>query len=349
MKKRPLRLLHCIASGDLKGGTEMFMVRLVRALHQLSKPQNIEQMVVTKDTSDAIKQYLEPLGVPVKAVSQRKRSLISAYKIHRVFKAFKPDIAMSWLPRACQRLPHGPWVKLAQVTWHQGMGCYEKADYLLVPSPGLKTYMARQTDKPIYVLPHFTDHMRDYEKNDFSKPLQGPPVILGLGRFDDVKGFDVAIRSMAYIRDAHLWLVGEGAAKPALEALILKEKLNDRVKLFPWTQDIAVYLDKASVLVVPSRQEALGLIILEAWQQGVPVVATKTDGPLYLIDDGINGLLVEKESPEGLGRAVQDILSNTKLAQQLAEQGKAKLENNFTAIKTVEAYRDLFRQVLDGG
>jgi|GEM_PF-355122 len=338
-KKILPKIIHLVSSGKLRGGTEVIMLRIIKAL----KKKGIEQLVIARSDGDELEKSLKSENIPVVLTTQKKRSILSRLKIWHTFYSFNPHIAMSWLPRSAQRLPKGPWINLAQVNWHQGMLCYKNADALIVPSTGVKNHMEKQTSKPIYVLPHFTDHCEN--ANNIHSQKKHPPVLLCLGRFDRVKGFDLAIKALPEIPNSQLWIVGEGQEKSSLESLAKALNLQDRVFFFPWTSDITSYLNQASILIVPSRQEALGLVILEAWQQKTPVVATKCDGPLYLINNMVDGCLVEKENPKDIAVMVNTLLDNNDLSSSISKNALAKLKKKYSQEATANAYLDLFEKL----
>ena len=79
--------------------------------------------------------------------------------------------------------------------------------------------------------------------------------------------------------------------------------IAERVRFLGWRDDVPALLAAADILVCPSRHEPLGNVVIEAWAAGVPVVATASDGPAGLIDDGESGLLVPLPGRPGGGAA----------------------------------------------
>jgi len=99
------------------------------------------------------------------------------------------------------------------------------------------------------------------------------------------------------------------------------------------------------VVVVPSRIEPFGLVTLEAWAAGVPVVAADSPGPRYVIEPEVSGLLVPVEDAEALAEAVRRVLGDPLLARRLIEGGRRRLGERFSEANTVAAYRDYFERV----
>ena len=104
--------------------------------------------------------------------------------------------------------------------------------------------------------------------------------------------------------NVNLNLVGDGKLKAKMEELIQKLGLNENVKMFGWIKDrrkLFEILKESDILVFTSKPgEGLGLTILEAMSQGLPVIATKCGGPEEVIKDGISGYLVDYSADEDI-------------------------------------------------
>ena len=102
------------------------------------------------------------------------------------------------------------------------------------------------------------------------------PLLLALGRLHENKGFDTLIRALALLPDHHLWLAGEGPLEESLRRLARETGVEERVRLLGWRADTAALYAACDAFVCPSRHEPFGNIIVEAWAQRVPVVATRS-------------------------------------------------------------------------
>jgi glycosyltransferase involved in cell wall biosynthesis len=146
-----------------------------------------------------------------------------------------------------------------------------------------------------------------------------------LGRLVPEKGADILVDALALLRARGVAfravIGGDGPQRSALEERIDAAQLQDCVTLRGWVEDSAAFYGEVDVLCVPSRSESFGLIVLEAWQHGVPVVATRADGPSELIASGENGMLADI-APHALADAMAAVLENSPLARRLAEGGR---------------------------
>jgi len=152
------------------------------------------------------------------------------------------------------------------------------------------------------------------------------PLLLGVGRIQPLKGFDVAVRALALLDErvpnAHLVIIG-GPSGPAGEAeverlrtLVQAFGLKGRVHLLaPQPHELlSTFYRAADVVLVPSRSESFGLVALEAGACGTPVVASAVGGLTTLVDDGVTGFLVETRDAGAFADAAATIIGDPFLA-----------------------------------
>jgi glycogen(starch) synthase len=125
-------------------------------------------------------------------------------------------------------------------------------------------------------------------------------------------------------RDVEVVVGGDGAALPELRSLAARLGIGDRVHL-PGRLDrreVSGAVAAADVLVVPSRVEAFGIVALEAWRGGTPLVMTSLGGATDFVTDGVDGILVDPTDVEALGTAIGRVLADPALARSLAAAGR---------------------------
>jgi glycosyltransferase involved in cell wall biosynthesis len=144
----------------------------------------------------------------------------------------------------------------------------------------------------------------------------GTRLVGAVGRLHPSKGNDVLISAFmrAAPADAALVIAGDGPQRPALEKLA---KSDSRVHLLGHCNNVPGFLRNLDLFVSPSREESAGLAILEAMHEGLPIIATATEGPSeYLRDHPVR--FVEPGSIENLSEALADALpsnAGTRLAR----------------------------------
>jgi glycosyltransferase involved in cell wall biosynthesis len=173
---------------------------------------------------------------------------------------------------------------------------------------------------------------------------------LALGRLHPNKGLDLLLEALAKTRGVHLWIAGEGPLRPRLEQLATRLGLAGRVRFLGWREDVPALLASADLLVCPSLHEPLGNVIIEAWSAGRAVVATASDGPAGLIEDGDSGILVPLPGsagggPQALARAIERVCEDPGLRARLARAGRRAYEAEFTEDAVVARYRRFFDRV----
>ncbi|MGC5166866.1 glycosyltransferase family 4 protein [Luteimicrobium sp. DT211] len=150
--------------------------------------------------------------------------------------------------------------------------------------------------------------------------------VLGTGRLVPVKGFDLLVRAFAKadLGDAvQLVIAGAGPEQGALLSLAADLGMGERVVLpgsLPRDQVVTV-MRRAEALVVPSRVEAFGIVVLEGLRAGVPVVATSRGGAGEILTDGVDGLLVDPVDPRALAGALRRAIDDPSLRARLAAAG----------------------------
>lgn len=173
-------------------------------------------------------------------------------------------------------------------------------------------------------------------------------IILSVGKFDEVKGQDILIKAFAliatYYPDVDLVFVGSsGNALPRLNELCSQEGIQDRVVFhqnLPHHR-VSDFFKFATLFVLPSRREALGIVILEAGAFALPVVASRVGGIPEILREGDTGLLVTPDVPELLADAIRSILDNPSDAIQMGMRLRDLVKANFTWTAARDKYLDL--------
>ncbi|WP_239710426.1 MULTISPECIES: glycosyltransferase [unclassified Mammaliicoccus] len=142
-------------------------------------------------------------------------------------------------------------------------------------------------------------------------------VITAAGRFEQEKGFDLLIESINHIQetmrkyDYQLEIYGDGQEKEHYKKMIQQYGISDIAQLKPTTNQLSKILASSKITAVPSRVEGFGLVILEAMYQSNIVVSYKgCYGPEFLIDNKVNGYLIEQQDIKRYGNQLAYIIEN---------------------------------------
>ena len=175
------------------------------------------------------------------------------------------------------------------------------------------------------------------EAEDGTRPAEGPPVLLFVGRLVRRKGVDRLLEALASLeRPWRLEVVGFGPEREALEAQAGRLGLGERVAFLGRVSDdelVAAYR-RAAAFVLPATMderadtEGLGVVLLEAMSHGVPVVATRLGGIPDIVLDGETGLLVEDTVP-ALAVGIERVVSDPAAARAMGEAGRRRVRESF--------------------
>ncbi|RDI74286.1 Glycosyltransferase [Gaiella occulta] len=159
-----------------------------------------------------------------------------------------------------------------------------------------------------------------------AQPPPQPPTALFVGVLERYKAVDVLADAWRVVAErvprARLRIVGRGSMAAAVEELVAE--LPGSVEWTPRlsTPQVAAALDDATVLVLPSRSEGLGRVVIEAFCRGRGVVASRVGGIPDLVEDGVSGLLVEPGDADALADAIVRALTEAGLAERLGKAAR---------------------------
>lgn len=137
-------------------------------------------------------------------------------------------------------------------------------------------------------------------------------VFVSVGRYSIQKGFDLALSAISKFNRQHknnfarFNFVGDGELRPLIQKYAKKNKNISDLGYFKYEKMPSLY-SKSDIYFLPSREEPFGLVLVEAWASGIPVLATKTEGPKDMLENGKNGWFIEKISVEGIYQAINSI------------------------------------------
>jgi glycosyltransferase involved in cell wall biosynthesis len=177
--------------------------------------------------------------------------------------------------------------------------------------------------------------------------------LLFVGRLDRQKGADVALQALAELRGPAaglpLRVVGTGPAEAGLRRLAGRLGVADRVR---WDgrlpqPELAERYRRAAALVVPGRDEGLGLVAVEGQLSGAPVVAAASGGLLDVVADGQTGRTFPPGRPDALARAVEAVLADQAGTARMAEAARRRAAARFGPAGAARAYAAAYAQALE--
>ena len=228
--------------------------------------------------------------------------------------------------------------------WHWWLQSriHGRAERVVVPSPSAAEVARDWAGVPaekLRVIPNAVD-VAQFE--NLNPPVEETPLPVGfIGRLDPIKRLPYLVRAAGLLRDrVRLHIFGEGSQRPELERLIRQMRLAEIVTLHgvvPRPQDA---LRKIGLLVLPSKAEGFGLVLIEAMAAGVPVLATNVPGIRDVVRDGETGILVPCEA-HALAAGLERLVESPELRRKLATVGREDVRRRFTWSAVLPQYREL--------
>lgn len=199
---------------------------------------------------------------------------------------------------------------------------YGRGDHLICVSAGVAADMAHILGRDasrFHVLPNpvITPEHAALARETVAHSwfdLDQPPVVLGVGRLSRIKNFPLLIRAFAQVRaqqDCRLMILGEGKHRQRLEKLAADLGVSDDVDLPGFVANPLAYMHKAALLVLSSRWEGFGNVLVEALACGTNVVSTDCpSGPSEILQGGRFGPLVPPDDEDALAQAIRETLQH---------------------------------------
>lgn len=160
-------------------------------------------------------------------------------------------------------------------------------------------------------------------------------VILFVGRLMRQKAPLDLIKAFHYMNHAkaHLVMIGEGPLLNKCQQLINELRLNGKISMLGFREDVAKWYQASSIFVLPSLWEGLPMTLLEAMSYGACCLATDIKGNRECITDGEDGILVMPDCPAKLATEIETLLKSRRKRQQYGQYARKKVEQQFSQRK----------------
>jgi glycosyltransferase involved in cell wall biosynthesis len=323
-----MRVLHIMAS-RANGGAETYSADMMASLRTagLDQVSVIPRKSIQRERLAAADIRLaEDVLDPRLGVLRRRR-------LAALIDAFKPDLVHCWMRRAASLVPK---VHVPVVGWFGGYyepDHFSSCSHFIGVTPGIVAHMIERG------VPRGRAHCIPTFPSIEGGPaiaraaLATPPdatVLLTLSRLHQKKGLDVLLVALAKLPGCIAWIAGDGPLEGDLKALAARLGVADRVRFLGWRTDRGALLKAADICLLPSRWEPFGTVMLEAWATSTPLIASASQGPSALIEDGSNGLLVPIDNATALAAAVRRLIADAALRARLVERGLVNYQQAYT-------------------
>lgn len=172
------------------------------------------------------------------------------------------------------------------------------------------------------------------------------PIVVFAGRLQPVKQVDVLLRSWSGVSGGHLVILGDGEERERLEELARSMQIERRVEFRGMVTDVVDFLRAADIFVLPSSSEGLSVALLEAMSSGLVPVASAVSGAVDLIEDRVNGLLVESGNVEQLRAALEHAVQSDDWRKDAGERARATVVADYDLRIIASRLNDMYRELL---
>ncbi|MBN2782160.1 MAG: glycosyltransferase family 4 protein [Campylobacterales bacterium] len=169
-----------------------------------------------------------------------------------------------------------------------------------------------------------------------------------VGRIEEPKGQYLVIDAIKELKDLDikLLIVGHTMDEGYLQELKDKVKqlcIEDKVVFTGFTKEINEHIKLCDATVLATTNETFGLVVIESMVNKVPVIATAKGGPLEIIEDGVNGVLFERDAKE-LAKKIEMLYADKELKNSIADGGYGKVKRVFDKDKQMQKLYELLRE-----
>ncbi|WP_088890260.1 exopolysaccharide biosynthesis GT4 family glycosyltransferase EpsE [Leptolyngbya ohadii] len=205
---------------------------------------------------------------------------------------------------------------------------------------------------PVEVIPMGVDLNKIKRRSEYIPWKQGEICnIFACGRLNLIKGHNYLLQAVKMLRErginAHLKIAGEDEQGGTgyhqyLDQLIRELNLSDCVQLLGAVSEEKVRegLENAHVFALASLNEGIPVAVMEAMAMAMPVVVTDVGGNAELIDDGVDGILIQPENPVQLADTIEKVVCNEALARSLSQKSREKIVAKFSSTRSAKILAD---------
>ncbi|MGA2183678.1 MAG: glycosyltransferase family 4 protein [Bryobacteraceae bacterium] len=181
-----------------------------------------------------------------------------------------------------------------------------------------------------------------------ARPASGaPPRIVMVARFSEQKAQSLLIDAVAGIRQPfHLLLVGDGPARPAVEAQVEQHGLGHRVEFAGNRLDVPEILAASHIFALFTKWEGFPISILEAMRAGLPVVASDVNGVREAVSDGSTGFAVPPGDVAAFRQRLELLLQDASLRERMGAASRRRFVQEFTVGRMLQRVAEVYRAAL---
>ena len=344
-----LRIVQIMLSDEF-GGAERSFVDISMSLELLGH----EILAIGSRKSKSLDK-LESLGVKTERVSCFGTwDVFTTKSIRKKLNQYEPDIVHCHLARASHLggfAAKDLGVPVVAKTHNLvDPKYYKNIDKIVVTTEAQRLHLENKgvNSGIIKKIPNFSNVKSGVLRKPYSID-DGLLRVTSLGRFVRKKGFDTLLQAFALINQSDefnvkLIIGGDGPERKALNQLVIELDIFAKVEFRGWVEDVAEFLKGSDLFVLPSKDEPFGIVILEAMASGIPIVTTKTQGPMEILDENMAVFTEAANARKMAFDILESLQSDNRF--KLAELAKTKFDRFYTSEKVTAQYLNLYEELV---
>ena len=218
---------------------------------------------------------------------------------------------------------------------------YKYAAKLVLQTSAVKKYYKNINDQKIEIIPNPVKEIKSNSKKKEN-------IIIGVGRLEYPKGFDMLIQAFVQTKAIKNWkllIAGEGSERECLQRIINKNEVQDRVKLIGLQESMDEIYSNASIYVLSSRYEGYPNSLAEAMSAGLPCISFNCDfGPAEMIRDNDNGILVDAGNIDKLAEEIDRLAFDETMRKKIGEKA-IEIRQNLDQAVVRKKWESIFDQL----
>jgi glycosyltransferase involved in cell wall biosynthesis len=330
-----VRVLHCIHS--LSGGGAERQLKLIA---NISRSVGINSAIFC--VNDAGNDIHDPTVKIYKSKRANKYNLSIFSSLNRAINNFNPNIVHLWLPEVVTipAMLVSFMNRIPCVHSYRNMMRFRRPlsvlDFIvsIITTSGIISNNPVSQSSLLYrllfkiksgiVISNAVNINSVFRRTCHNKPADQPHKILFVGRITKQKNLGCLLKALPSIESRFKWelaICGEGEEQPETLKLIDKLKIGDRVKLLGYCTEIYSIMQKADVLILPSKYEGMPNILLEALEIGLPCIVSNIPAHANIIGHHNCALTFDPTSPTDLARTINRFFNDETIGQILVQAG----------------------------
>jgi glycosyltransferase involved in cell wall biosynthesis len=342
-----MRIVQVMAGAE-NGGAETYSTDMMLSLMD----QGVHQRLVVPNRSLHAAR-LRAAGASVDSeILNVPLAPVRRWRLQRLIDEFKPDLIHCWMRRAASLVQPQSCPTIGWFGGYYDPAAFQSASHFIGVTEGLVAHMiahgvpaARAHYVPTFPV---VDAGPAIDRATLATPHDAT-VLLALARLHEKKGLDILLHALVHLPGCIAWIAGDGPLEAKLKELAATLGVAERVRWLGWRTDRGALLRAADICVMPSRWEPFGNVMLEAWAAGTPLVVAAAQGPIALIRNASNGMIVPIDDAPALAAAICRVKGDTIVRETIVAGGFKDYRRSFTREAVTSRMIALYHQTIAEG